>query len=228
MRGETAPKEVGGGSVGRVKVVVLTDSNGRDMGPDDIKAHIPRLQRDRVDIRVEVVYTLMEAYDRVGRGSLKVEGESVLLDVSTNDVRGTERTPRTRPEEVAWRFEKVARLLLEKGALEVCMCEVKPMSFMDVDPYCNAISDVCLRMRDQGHRVHGVNTQTGVSHLKRDGFHILPSFSGVLARTYACAITGVRVSCPNPPWDRYRDPTLRDRWPTPREAQDQGNSHGRG
>jgi hypothetical protein len=78
--------------------------------------------------------------------------------------------------------------LLEKGALEVCMCKVKPMNFMDVNPYCNAISDVCLRMHTQGHHVHGVNTQTGVSHLKRDGFHILPSFSMLLEKTYTCAI----------------------------------------
>jgi hypothetical protein len=197
------------------------------MGPDNIKAHIPRLQRDKVDIRVEVVYTLMEAYDRVGHGSLKVEGESVLLDVSTNNVQGTKRTPWTWPEEVAWRLEKVVQLLLEKGALRVCMCKFKPMSFMDVDPYCNTISDICLRMSDLGHRVHGVNTQTGISHLKRDGFHILLSFSVVLERTYACAITKVRVPCPNPPWDRYRDPTLRDRWLTSWEAQDQGSSHGR-
>jgi hypothetical protein len=47
----------------------LTDSNGRDMGPDNIKAHIPRDQRDKVDIKVEVVYTLMEAYNRLGHGS---------------------------------------------------------------------------------------------------------------------------------------------------------------
>jgi hypothetical protein len=122
---------------------MLTNSNGRDMGLDNIKAHIPRLQKDKVDIRVEVVYTLKEAYDKLGRGSLIVEGESVLLDVSTNNVRGTERTPRTRPERVAWRFEKVARLLLEKGASEVCMCKVKPMSFMDVDQYCHMSEDAC-------------------------------------------------------------------------------------
>jgi hypothetical protein len=46
---------------------------------------------------------------------------------------------------MTWRLKKVAQLLLEMGALEVYMCEVKPMSFIDVDPYCNAIFDVCLK-----------------------------------------------------------------------------------
>jgi hypothetical protein len=72
-------------------------------------------------IWVEVIYTLMEAYDKLGRGSLKVEGEAVLLDFSTKDLRGTKRVPRTRPDEVAGRFERVARLLLEKGAVCVCV-----------------------------------------------------------------------------------------------------------
>jgi hypothetical protein len=75
VRNGTAPKKAEGESDGRVKVVIFTDLNGRDMGPDNIKAHIPIHQRDKVDIRVEVVYTLMEAYDRLGCGGLKVEGE---------------------------------------------------------------------------------------------------------------------------------------------------------
>jgi hypothetical protein len=58
------------------------------------------------------------------------------------------------------------------------VCEVKPMNFMDVNPYSNAIHSASLRMRAQGHQVQGIQTQTGVSHLKKDGFHILPSFSG--------------------------------------------------
>jgi hypothetical protein len=57
-----------GGPSGKVRRVVLMDSNGSDIGPDNIKAHIPKHQRDRFDIRVE-------AYDKLGRGSLKVEGE---------------------------------------------------------------------------------------------------------------------------------------------------------
>jgi hypothetical protein len=119
-------------------------------------------------------------------------------------------------------------LLLEKGAVGVCVCEVKPMNFMDVTPYSKAIHSASLRMRAQGHQVQGMQTQTGVSHLKKDGFHILPSFAGVLDRTYACAVIGVPVPCPTPSWDRYRDPSLKDRWPIPWEAQGQGNSHGRG
>jgi len=97
----------------------------------------------------------METYDKLGRGDLKVEGEAVLLDVSTNDMQGTKRVPRTRPDKVATRFERVARLLLEKGAMGVFVCEVKPMNFMDVTPYSNAIHSACLRMRAQGKRGPG-------------------------------------------------------------------------
>jgi hypothetical protein len=38
------------------------------------------------DIRVEVVYTMMEAYDRLARGDLKVEEEKVLLDIRWTSV----------------------------------------------------------------------------------------------------------------------------------------------
>jgi hypothetical protein len=66
------PMGAEGGPSGKVKWVVLTDSNRRDIGPDIIKAHISKYQRDGFNIRVEVVYTLMEAYYRLGRGSLNV------------------------------------------------------------------------------------------------------------------------------------------------------------
>ena len=223
-RVEEVPREEGGA----LGYVILTDSNGRGMGPVNIEAHIPSDQRKRFDIRVETVYTLVEACDKLERGGLDVDGRVVILDVSTNDVRGTPRVPRARPDEVGQRFERVARLLFEKGAVGVVGCEVKPMNFMDVTPYSWAIHSACLRLRTHGHRVYGCQTQTGVSHLKKDGFHILPSFSTVLDRTYACAIMGVPVPCPTPSWDRYRDVNLRGEWPTPREAQGQGSSHGHG
>ena len=48
--------------------VILTDSNGRGMKPTNIKAHIPGDQRERFDIRVETVYTLVEACNKLERG----------------------------------------------------------------------------------------------------------------------------------------------------------------
>ena len=208
------------------RAVVLTDSNGRDIRPDDIKAHIPKDRRGRYNIRVVVAYTLMEVWDKLERGVLKVEGETVILNVGTNDVRGTKRVPQSCPDDVGWRFERVGGFLFEKGAVGLVACELKPMSFMDVVPYSWAIHHACLRLRTRGHRVHGVQTQTGVSHLREeDGYHIERSFSTILDRTYACAIRGIPVPCPTPTWDMGRDPGLRNRWPTPREAQDQGNSH---
>ena len=113
------------------------------------------------------------------------------------------------PDEVAWRYERVVWLLKQKGAVEVVCCEVKSMRLMDVTPYSNALHSLCLRLG-----IPGCATQIGVSHLGRDGFHILPSCLTILDRTYACAIMGVPVPCPPPAEDRYRDPGLRGEWPT--------------
>jgi hypothetical protein len=154
----TVVKRVEGGSDEVYRCVVFTDSNGRDMVPENIKAYIRKDKRDRFDVRVEVVYTLMETWDKVERGVLKVEGKTVILDVSTKDVRGTKRVPRSRPDEVGRRFEGVARLLLDKSAVRVVGCEVKPMNFMDVTPYSWAIHSACLWLRTLGHQVHGCQT----------------------------------------------------------------------
>jgi hypothetical protein len=128
-----------------------------------------------------------------------VKGAVVLLDVGTNDVRGTRATARASPEVVADRIGKTIRALKEKGARAVIICEIKPMAFMDVRPYCHAIHLQCLEHRD----VFGCETQTGVSHLKEDGYHIQPSFLGVLDLTYACALMGVPVPCLTPETDRW-------------------------
>ena len=226
-RETTGAKKVEGEPAEVFRAVVLTDSNGRDIGPNDIKAHIPKDQRGRYDIRVVVAYTLMEVRDKLERGVLQVEGETVILDVGTNDVRGTGRVPQSGSGDVGWRYERVGRLLFEKGAVGLVACKLKPMSFMDVAPYSWAIHSACLRLRTHGHRVHGCTTQTCVSHLRKDGYHILPSFSTVLNMTYACAIRGIPVPCPAT-WERGQDPALKDRWPTPWEAQGRGKNHGHG
>jgi hypothetical protein len=208
---------------GPLEYVILTDSNGRDMAPELIKAHIPKDQRNGRNIRVETIYTLAMARGKLTGGLLDVDGARVVLDVGTNDVRGTDRMARIEPDAFARRYGEVVRLLKEKGAVEVVACELKCMGFMDVTPYSNAIHSLSLRLD-----IRGCKTQIGISHLGKDGYHILPSCFTMLAKTYACAIMGVHVPCPPPAWDRYRDPNLRGRWPTPREARDQGNSHGRG
>jgi hypothetical protein len=170
----------------------------------------------------------MEVWDKLEQGVLKVEGETVSLDVGTNNVRGTERVPRSWPGDVGWRNKRVRRLLFEKRAAGLVTCELKPMSFLDVALYLWAIHSACLRLCTHGHHVHGIQTQTGISHLRKNGYHILRSFSTILDMTYACAMREIPVPCPTPSWDRYRDPTLKDRWPTPQEALDQGSNHRQG
>jgi hypothetical protein len=175
---------------------------------------------------VVVAYTLMKVWDKLEREVLQVEGETVILDIGTNDVQGTGRVPQSGPGDVGWRYERVGRLLFEKGAVGLVACEMKPMSFMDVAPYLWVIRSACLMLRTHGHHVHGCTTQTCVSHLRKDGYHILPSFSTVLDMTYACAIRGILVPCPAPSWDRGQDPALRDKWPTPRRHRANGKTMG--
>jgi hypothetical protein len=128
---------------------------------------------------------------------------------------------RMEPDGYARRYGEVVWRLKEKGAVEVVGCELKCMAFMNVTPYSNAIHSLCVGLDT-------VKTQIGISHLAKDGYHILPSCITMLAKTYACAIMGVCVPCPLPACDSYRDPNLRGRWPTPQEARDQGNRHGLG
>jgi len=131
---------------------------------------------------VETIYTLMMAHGKLTGGDLKVEGAMVVLDVGTNDVR----MARMGPDMYARKYEEVVRLLKEKGAVEVIVCELKCMGFMDVQPYSNAIHSLCRRLD-----IRGVKTQIGISHLAQDGYHILPSCLGVLAQMYALAILGL-------------------------------------
>ena len=169
-----------------LEVVIMTDSNGRNVRPDLIKEHIPKEQRDGLKIRIEVVYTLAMAHEKLKKGALSIAGAMVILDVGTNDVRGTNRAAQLEQNVFRQRYEGVIRLLREKGAGGVVGCELKGMSFMDVQPYSNVIHSLCVKLG-----IRGVRTRIGISHLAQDGYHILPSCLGVLAQTYALAILGL-------------------------------------
>ena len=85
--------DFGVNEAGPLEYVILTDSNGQDMGPNNIWAHIPRDLRGRGRgpiIRVEIAYTLMMVCDSLERGALRVQGAVVILDVATTDLRGTD------------------------------------------------------------------------------------------------------------------------------------------
>ena len=67
-------------------------------------------------IRVVTAYTLHEVFDRVWNGDILVEAVSVILDVATNDIRGTRRQPRAMPEEIVERLGRMMDVLKRKGA----------------------------------------------------------------------------------------------------------------
>jgi hypothetical protein len=68
-----------------------------------------------VKISVHTTHTLLEVFEKVEDGRIKVEGAKVILDVTTNYVRGTRGLSRVTPEEESVRVGKVITALKEKG-----------------------------------------------------------------------------------------------------------------
>ena len=81
------------------------------------------------------------------------------------------------------------------------MCQLKPMEVMDVTPL----------ERGYGRGGYGCRTQIRLGQLRPDGYHVQPSFCGVIFRMYACAILGVEVPCPTPD-DAFVPTSVRRRW----------------
>ena len=109
----------------RRRCVVLMDSNGRGVTPDTIGDFLGGEEREKWEIQVVQAFTLREAWERLRRGDIGVEGARVVVDCVTNYVRGTRRQGRVEPGEVA---ERLRRVIGEMGgAEEVVVCEVKPM-----------------------------------------------------------------------------------------------------
>ena len=71
------------------KCLVITDSNGRGTSANSIKNHVPSEEREGLEIEVVVAYTMEEAFHRIRRGEIEVEGKVVVVDSVTNDVRKT-------------------------------------------------------------------------------------------------------------------------------------------
>lgn len=198
------------------KVVILTDSNGRDATEERVKCHMPREEREKVKVDIVVAYTLPEVCQKLRRGEIEVRGSMVVLDIATNDVRGTRASPQTSPTMVAERAGTAIDLLVEKGCTGVVLCEVKPIHFMDVTPYNNALN---LKSLEKG--TYGCKNQIRDEDLGSDGFHVKQSCLSVLEKTYACAALGVRVPCPSPPglgWHLRRQRRYEAEWPRVRRT----------
>ena len=175
--------------------MILTDSNGREATPHSILNHVPVGDRDKFDVRVVPVYTTEEAFYRVGNGDVDVNNAIVIVDVLTNDVRGTRQRQAASPEDLVWRVDQLRGRLKQAGASTSVICQIKPMEVADVTAH-NAHLDNYLRA--QGGPGYGCRTQVRRNFLKRDGFHVSPQFDSIIDRTYACAMLGWPVPNPTP------------------------------
>ena len=139
-----------------------------------IKNHVPREEREGLEIEVVVAYTMEEAYHRIRRKEIEVEGKLVVVDNVTNDVRKVKE-----PWEVARRMGKLLDVLGDSAA--VVAVQVKPIRHLNVNHVNRAIHRLCIS-RD---KVYGCHTQIRMCDLARDGFHVSPHCGDIMDNTYA-------------------------------------------
>ena len=183
------------GNRGQTKCIILTDSNGREATSDSIKNHMPRDMRNSHDIQVVPAYTTEEAFIRVGNGDIDVRNAYVIVDLLTNDIRGTRHRPAVSPEELRWRVDRLRARLREAGAVASVICQAKPMEVADVRPYNSLLHKYLQAQRGSG---HGCLTQIRRNYLRRDGYHVQEQYASIIDRTYACVILGWPVPSPTP------------------------------
>ena len=188
--------------------LILTDSNGRDVTADSVRNHMPKTERQKYDINVEVAYRLEDALYRVESGQLDVAGRYVVVDNLTNNVRGGRRSAPDSPEQLVRRVHELRQKLLSASAKAVIISEVKPMREINVRPYNELLHRYLLTCGKTG---FGSKTQIRMNHLNFDGYHVSPMFDSIIDRTYAYALLGIDVPDPTP-MDEFTPAHLRRRW----------------
>ena len=181
------------------KCVVITDSNRRGASANSIKNHISREEREGLKIEVVVAYMVEEAYHRIRRGEIEVEGKIVVVDNVTNDVRKV-----CDPWEVGRRMTKVLDAL--EGAAAVVAVQVKPIRHLDITPYNETLHHLCTTRKG----VFGCHTQIRMDDLGRDGYHVSPQCADIIDRTYVRALLGAPVPSPTPPGDFFHPEQMRE------------------
>ena len=166
-----------------------------------------------MEISVVVAFTLDEAYRRVDRGEINVQGATVVIDDLTNDVRGMRSRPAVSPQQLVRLVDQLRKRLKEAGAVSMVVCQLKPMQLKDVTPYNSLLSDYLRTERAQGRGGYGCRTQIRLEFLRNDGYHVKPQYDSTIDRTFACAILGIEVPCPTP-WDEFVPDFVRRRWET--------------
>ena len=112
------------------------------------------------------------------------------------------------PDLVADRVAALRELILSSSAKEVVVCEMKPMTSVDVRPYNLRVHNYLVSCGKGG---WGCRTQIRIPYLRADGFHLKPQYDSVLYRTYACALVGTHVPDPTP-FDDLMPEHIRRRW----------------
>ena len=193
--------------------IVMTDSNAKDATHHSILNHVPKEEREGVEIEVVVVYTLDRAFYCIERGECDVRDATVLVDTLTNDVRGTRSRPAVSPEQLIRLVDRLRHKLMRAGARAVITCQLKPMQAADVTPFNSLLNDYLRREKERGRDGFGCRTQIRLDCLRNDGYHIRPEYDSVIDKTYACAFLGTPV--PNPtPWDEFIPQSVRQQWET--------------
>ena len=198
-------------NLGRKRCVIFTDSNGKETKDNSVKNHIPRNQRDSLDVTIIVAHEIDDAVRMLAQGEVNVMGATVIIDNLTNDVRGNRRRPPATPEELIQRLDRLGRWL--RMAEDIAVCQIKPMQCTDVSPYNRLLNDYLF-----SNGVRGCYTQIRMEQLKTDGFHVLPQFGSLLDKQYACAILGLEVPFPTPAENFVPDHVRRQyerEWPRP-------------
>ena len=158
-----------------------------------------------------MAYNIDEAYRRVESRGIEVRGARVIVDTLTNEVRGMRTRQALSPEELVHPVHQLRRLLMSMGAAGAVVCQLKQMEITDVTPYNRLLHEYLQMEQRYGCGGYGCRTQIRLDQLKPDGYHVRPSFSGVIYRSYACAMLGIEVPCPTPD-DGFVPTIVRRRW----------------
>ena len=173
------------------------DSNGREE-TNSIKNHMPRDSRNFHDIRVIPAYTTEEAFRRVADGDIDVRDAVVVIDLLTNDIRGTRNRTAASPEELIWRVDKLRARLKEAGAVASVVCQAKPMEVADVSAHNYLLDEYLKAKMAQDGTGYGCKTQVRRNFLRADGYHVQQRYDSIIDKTYACALLGWWVPSPTP------------------------------
>ena len=166
--------------------------------------------RDKFEeITIVPVYTTEEASRRIGSSEIDVRNAYVVIDVLTNDIRGTRQRPAASPEGLLRRIDTLRKQLMAAGAAATVICQAKPMEIADVTPFNSLLHEYLQTIKDG--TGFGCRTQIRRSFLRPDGYHVRPQFDSVIDKTFACALLGIHVPDPTP-WDDFAPSYARRRY----------------